>query len=154
MKKAFIIGADHAGFKLKNQLAEALAKLGYSVWDLGAEKLDPKDDYPDFAFAVGEAVAAGRGVGLLVCGSGQGVAIAANKIPGVRAVAVSSEKEVKLAREHNDANVLCLSGWGMSAAKALKIAQTFAETSFSGAARHRRRLKKISAAEAETCHCA
>jgi ribose 5-phosphate isomerase B len=146
MKQVFI-GADHAGFSLKQALKPYLARLGYRVVDKGAMELEPKDDYPDFGYAVARAVANGRGAGILVCGSAQGVCMVANKVRGVRAAAVCLERDARLAREHNDANVLCLSGWNLPPAKARKIANIFLTTPFSKEARHARRLKKIAKIE-------
>ena len=145
------IGADHAGFKLKEHLKKFLAKKGYSVKDLGNKKLDSKDDYPDFAYRVAKAVSKSKGKGedkgVLCCGSAEGMCIAANKVKGVRAVAVWSLQNAKLSRQHNDANVLCLGGWQLGKAKAEKIVLAWLKTKFSGIARHKRRIKKISAIE-------
>jgi ribose 5-phosphate isomerase B len=142
------LGSDHAGYELKGKLAEALNGLRQDVHDLGANALDPADDYPDYAFAVGEAVVAHPGsFGILVCGSAQGVCIAANKVEGVRAVAVQTEEEAARAREHNDANVLCLSGWNMDLEDAKPVIAAFLGTRFQGEERHARRIGKISAYE-------
>ncbi len=137
------LGADHAGFKLKEQIKKYLENSGYQVLDLGARKFIKDDDYPDYARKVASQVALSGGFGILFCGSGQGVCIAANKIKGVRAVAVSNPRETKMAREHNDANVLCLSGWGVSLNRAKKIIDTFLKTPFSKEKRHIRRIRKI-----------
>ncbi|MEK7211226.1 MAG: RpiB/LacA/LacB family sugar-phosphate isomerase, partial [Patescibacteria group bacterium] len=110
------LGSDHAGFKLKTEMAKYLESAGYAFEDLGAKKINLKDDYPDYAFRVGEKVAEMEGLGILFCGSAEGVCIAANKVEGVRAVNPGSVKLAKLSREHNDANVLCLSGWHTSPA--------------------------------------
>lgn len=136
------IGADHAGYKLKEHLSNYLAKKGYTVHDFGAHKLDKEDDYPDFAEAVGKATQK-NGLGILICGSAEGVCIAANKIRGIRAVAVWNITNAKLSRQHNDANILCLSGWQLTKKEAEKIALTFLKTPFSIASRHRRRIAKI-----------
>ncbi|MEA3272071.1 MAG: RpiB/LacA/LacB family sugar-phosphate isomerase, partial [Patescibacteria group bacterium] len=114
------LGADHAGFKLKEQIKKYLEKSGHKVLDEGALKYNKKDDYPDFAAKVAKKVK-GDNSGVLVCGSSHGVCIAANKFKGVRAVAVSNTKDAKLTRQHNDANVLCLSGWDLSLSRAKKI---------------------------------
>ena len=138
------LGSDHAGFDLKQDVARALQEAGEDVTDLGALELDPDDDYPDYAFAVGEAVADNPGsFGILVCGSSEGVCIAANKVPGVRAVSVPSVELARLAREHNDANVLCLSGWNQGLEDVRPLIETFLSTGFSGEERHVRRLGKI-----------
>lgn len=136
------IGADHAGYKLKEHLRDYLQKKGYYVHDCGAHKLDKKDDYPDYAAMVGKAVQK-NGLGILICGSAEGVCIAANKIRGIRAVAVWNITNAKLSRQHNDANILCLSGWQLTKKEAEKIALTWINTPFSGAARHKRRIAKI-----------
>lgn len=136
------IGADHAGYKLKEHLSNYLAKKGYTVHDFGAHKLDKNDDYPDFAEAVGKAVQK-NGLGILICGSAEGVSIAANKIRGIRAVAVWNITNAKLSRQHNDANVLCLSGWQLTKKEAEKIALTWIKTPFSKEKRHIRRINKI-----------
>lgn len=136
------IGADHAGYKLKEHLRDYLQKKGYHVHDCGAHKLDKKDDYPDYAAMVGKAVQK-NGLGILICGSAEGVSIAANKIRGIRAVAVWNITNAKLSRQHNDANVLCLSGWQLTKKEAEKIALTWIKTPFSKEKRHIRRINKI-----------
>lgn len=142
------LGSDHAGYELKKAVARHLEESGEEFQDLGNLELDPADDYPDFAFAVGKAVAAApNGVGILVCGSAQGVCMAANKVKGVRAVAATSELQAKRTREHNDANVLCLSGWDTSTDDVKAIVDTFLATPFSSEPRHARRLGKIAAYE-------
>ncbi len=146
-KPPVVIGADHAGFALKERLAAYLRGLGYRVRDYGARTLDPKDDYPDFAASVARAASRGKAMGIIVCGSSQGVCVAANKVRGVRAVAPRTLPETRLAREHIDANILCLTGWYQRPAEARKLATAFLTTRFSGAARHRRRLKKIAMLE-------
>lgn len=138
------LGSDHAGFELKQALGRYLQEAGHDVLDLGNTELDPDDDYPDYAFDVGEAVAKEpEAFGVLVCGSAQGVCMAANKVKGVRAAPIASEDEAKKTREHNDANVLCLSGWNQSIVEAGKIVATFLSTPFSDEERHARRLGKI-----------
>ena len=102
------VGSDHGGFTLKGRLADELRGLGYEVIDLGTHS-DDRVDYPDFGAAVGRAVAGGEAeLGVCVCGSGIGIAMAANKVPGVRAATVHDATSARLAREHTDANVLCL----------------------------------------------
>lgn len=118
---------------------------------MGAKKLNPKDDYPDYGFKVGEKVAATGEKGILFCGSAEGVCIAANKVEGVRAVNPANVKLAKLSREHNDANVLCLSGWYTSPSAAKKIISVWLKTPFYGDARHVRRVKKISKFESTCC---
>ena len=141
------IGADHAGYDLKEKIKRYLANEDHQVIDLGAYHKNPDDDYPDFAFAVAKKVKATTNLGILICGSAQGVCIAANKIKGIRAVAVTSRPTAKLARLHNDANVLCLSGWSGSLQKTKGIIDTFLLTPFSNEPRHVRRLKKITKQE-------
>ncbi|MEM4242394.1 MAG: RpiB/LacA/LacB family sugar-phosphate isomerase [Candidatus Woesearchaeota archaeon] len=137
------IGADHAGFKLKQELKKFLDQQGYKVMDVGAFELDPADDYPVYAYKVAKEVSKGKGLGILVCGSAEGVCIAANKVKGVRAVAVWTLRNARLSREHNDANVLCLSGWELSLNHAKKIVKLWLSTGFSGEERHKRRLEQI-----------
>lgn len=156
MKKTVYLGADHAGFKLKEKLKQFLAGKGYRVVDVGAKKLVPTDDYPHYAYKVAKAVAKGKGLGILACGSAEGICIAANKVKGIRAVPVWTVESARQSREHNDANILCLSGGGMvkqvkniglSPKKAEKIAITWLTTQFSGATRHKRRIKEIKGIE-------
>lgn len=135
------LGADHAGFQLKEKLKKVLAKK-YAVKDHGALRFDKDDDYPDFAAKVARAVQKG-GKGVLICGSAEGICIAANKFKKIRAVAVWTLENARLSRAHNDANVLCLSGWQLTPAKAEKIALTWLSTPFSGAERHKRRIAKL-----------
>ncbi len=140
------LGADHAGFELKEHLKRFLKAKGYKVKDHGAHKYAKTDDYPDYAAKVARAVKK-KDTGILVCGSAEGVCIAANKIKGIRAVAVWNLKNAKLSREHNDANVLCLSGWQLTKKNAEKIALTWLKTPFSKETRHIRRIKKIAKLE-------
>ncbi len=142
------LGSDHAGYELKKAVARHLESTGQEYQDLGNTELDPADDYPDFAFAVGTAVAARpNAAGIVICGSAQGVCMAANKVKGVRAVAATNDSQAKRTREHNDANVLCLSGWDTSTDDVVAIVDTFLATPFSGEPRHARRLGKISTYE-------
>ena len=139
------LGSDHAGHELKLEVATYLESLNEEFKDLGNTFNDPEDDYPDFAFAVAEAVAADADAfGILVCGSAQGVCIAANKVKGVRAAAVATPDEARLTREHNAANVLCLSGWKGAIEDLKPVIDAFLTTEFSGEERHLRRLNKIS----------
>ncbi len=138
------LGADHAGFELKEKIKSELTSLGYEIKDLGNLKLDPKDDYPDFAADVAEHVAADKNnKGILFCGSAQGVCVVANKFAGIRGVTAPTVGDAQKTREHNDANVLCLSGWYADTNKAKAIITAWLETPFSGEERHVRRLKKI-----------
>lgn len=143
------LGADHAGFKLKERIKKYLKRLKYKVIDKGSTKLLMNDDYPDYGYKVAKAVqkAKGDAKGILFCGSAEGICIAANKVKGIRAVAVWNQKNAKLSRQHNNANVLCLSGWDLKPEKAEKIVKTWLETDFTFAPRHMRRIKKIAGIE-------
>ncbi len=139
----FAIGADHGGFELKETLKAFLRERGLSVMDCGATSQDPADDYPDFALSVAQAVGAGKAeLGLLVCTSGVGVTITANKVAGVRAALVSDEETAGLCRQHNDVNTLCLSGKKTPAELARKILAAFISAKFEGG-RHARRVRKL-----------
>jgi ribose 5-phosphate isomerase B len=141
------LGADHGGFELKEKIRQHLVDHGISVEDLGTNS-SAAVDYPDYARAVGEKVVARRADrGILVCGAGIGMSIAANKIPGIRAANVHSEVEAQLSREHNNANVLTLGGRLLDEASALKIVDRWLNTEFSGDSRHVRRIEKISEIE-------
>ena len=142
MKEAVFIGADHAGFALKKSLSKTLRANGYQVIDCGAKKLVPTDDYPDYAEKVARKVAR-QGKGILICGSAEGICIAANKFRDIRAVPVWTQTNARLSRSHNDANILCLSGWQLGPERAKRIALTFLATPFSDEERHRRRIEKI-----------
>jgi len=137
------IGSDHAGFYLKEELKKYLLELGYEFEDLGNKDLDPLDDYPDFALAVGKKVAETGGKGILICSTGLGMAIAANKVAGVRAAVCWDDFTALQSREHNDTNVLCLAGKVLDTETAKKITRVWLETEFSGEERHERRLDKI-----------
>ena len=142
------LGSDHAGFKLKESVKKVLDELGETYRDLGNAIEDPADDYPDYAFAVGQAVAKEPGsFGILSCGSGEGVCIAANKVRGVRAVVAENHDVAAKTRAHNDANVLCLSGWHQTETEIRPIIAAFLGTPFSAEERHARRIEKISAYE-------
>jgi RpiB/LacA/LacB family sugar-phosphate isomerase len=139
----FALGADHGGFELKEALKQHLRQRGLMVTDFGAKSKDPADDYPDFAVPVALAVAAGQAeFGLLVCTSGVGICIAANKIPGIRAAIADDEKSANLMRRHNDVNVLCLSGDKTSPEAGKKILDAFLAAKFEGG-RHERRVEKM-----------
>jgi ribose 5-phosphate isomerase B len=142
------LGADHAGFELKDRLKVWLGQQGHQTHDVGTTGPDSVD-YPDYARKVGEDVAAHRAdVGILVCGSGIGMAIAANKVQGVRAANVTSENEAALSREHNNANVLTLGARILKDDDARRIVERWLHTQFAGG-RHQQRVDKISAIEAE-----
>jgi ribose 5-phosphate isomerase B len=140
------LGADHAGVRLKDAIHSLLESKGIDVQDVGTAG-ETSVDYPDYAALVGRVVASGDvDRGILVCGTGLGMAIAANKIDGVRAAAVVDLVSARLAREHNDANVLALGARVTSPEAALHIVDTFLDTPFAGG-RHQRRLDKITAIE-------
>lgn len=138
------IGADHRGFRLKEKLKSFLEKLDYSVIDLGNKKYDPKDDYPIYSAIVGKIVSKDKGsAGILICGSGQGVCIAANKIKGIRAALASNAKDAYLSRNDDDCNIVCLQGDYTSLDKAKKIVKKFLNTKFSEEERHIKRIEEI-----------
>jgi ribose 5-phosphate isomerase B len=140
------LGADHAGVHLKDAVRSLLESRGLEVQDFGTVE-DTSVDYPDYAAQVGHAVASGEfDLGILACGTGLGMAIAANKIDGVRAAPVVDLESARLSREHNDANVLALGARVTSADMALQIVSTFLDTPFAGG-RHQRRIDKIAALE-------
>ncbi|MBI2644200.1 MAG: RpiB/LacA/LacB family sugar-phosphate isomerase [Candidatus Wildermuthbacteria bacterium] len=149
------LGADHAGFELKEEIKKYLQKNGFEVEDMGAFALNPDDDYPDFVRPAAEAVALrwtqGKDdtLGIVLGGSGQGEAIAANKINGIRAVVYYGGPIdiVKLSRQHNNANILALGARFLSKNEALEAVKVWLETPFEGG-RHERRLKKIEDLEA------
>lgn len=138
------IGADHAGVALKDQLKQWLIERGDTVDDVGTFSTESVD-YPDYAAKVGHAVAEGRADrGVLVCGSGVGMAMAANKIPGIRAAAAVEEASARLSREHNDANVLTLGARLTAVDEARELLRIFLVTEYQGG-RHQQRIDKISA---------
>ncbi|HLC52340.1 MAG TPA: RpiB/LacA/LacB family sugar-phosphate isomerase [Candidatus Nanoarchaeia archaeon] len=147
MATKIYIGADHAGFKLKEKLKKWLEKKKIEYEDLGAKILDKNDDYPDYAEKVAKKVVKEKSLGILICGSAQGICIAANKIKGVRAVVPFSLKEAELSRQHEMANIICLSGWYFNPIKAQGLAWKFLRTPFSKDERHIRRINKIKALE-------
>ncbi|MDX1688816.1 MAG: ribose 5-phosphate isomerase B [Candidatus Promineifilaceae bacterium] len=143
-----VMGADHAGFALKETLRADLQAAGHDVVDVGAHEYDKDDDYPDFSAAVGRAVAAGEGErGILICGSGVGACIAANKIKGVRACLCHDIYSATQGVEHDDMNVLCLGGFIVGEALARKLVAGFLQASFIGEGRFQRRLDKVLALE-------
>ena len=140
---AFALGADHGGYELKEALKQHLQQRGLSVTDFGAKSKEPGDDYPDFARPAAQAVAAGRAeFGLLVCTSGIGMCIAANKVPGVRAALVADVQTATLVRQHNGVNVLCLAGKTTPVETGKKILDAFLNAKFEGG-RHERRVGKL-----------
>jgi|TARA_B100001971_G_scaffold192935_1_gene197581 ribose 5-phosphate isomerase B len=138
------IGSDNAGFNLKMRLASDLADLGHEVLDLGAHSID-RVDYPDYGEAVGRAVAGGDAdAGVCVCGSGIGIAMAANKVAGVRAATVHDATSARLAREHNDANVVCFGERLIDEAVAAEALRAWLDAEFEGG-RHADRVAKLDA---------
>jgi ribose 5-phosphate isomerase B len=143
------IATDHGGFHLKEDMAERLRAAGHEVVDFGAHTFTPDDDYPDFVVPLGRALVAGtveRGVAL--CGSGVGIAVCANKIPGVHACLIQDHFSARQGVEDDHMNILCLGGRTIGPELAWDLAQTFLAAEFSGAARHLRRLGKVAALEA------
>jgi ribose 5-phosphate isomerase B len=137
-------GADHRGFELKNQVREQLQHEGHEVEDEGDLTLDVHDDYPQFAYAVASKVLGeDNSFGVLVCGSGQGMAMAANKVRGIRAALVWSPAEARAARHEDDANILVLPADMIDGDTARAVVDQFISTKFSGEERHRRRLEQI-----------
>jgi ribose 5-phosphate isomerase B len=146
MKVAF--AADHAGWPLRSRVMAEVATLGHEIVDVGSTALVPGDDYPDAAEAVARAIAAGSAErGVLVCGSGVGAAIAANKIRGIRACMCHDSFSARQGVEDDDMNVLCLGGRVVGDELAAELVKDFLGARFSGAERHRRRLEKIAALE-------
>ena len=142
------VGCDHAGFALKEPAVDELRRLGHEVLDLGTNSEEPVD-YPDFAQAVGEAVMRGEADrGLLLCGSGVGASVAANKIPGVRAAVCHDTFSARQGVEDDDMNVLCLGARVIGPQLALDVIRAWEAAAFSNAERHRRRLDKVKALEA------
>ncbi|HZB89286.1 MAG TPA: ribose 5-phosphate isomerase B [Terracidiphilus sp.] len=145
-----VISSDHAGFELKEEVRAHLARAGHEIVDLGAFTCDPEDDYPDFAERVGEAIKAGAAHrGILICGSGVGVSIAANKIPGVRAAMCHDTYSAHQGVEHDDMNVLVMGARIIGAALAFELAESFIKAKFiSNEVRFTRRFDKVLAIEA------
>jgi ribose 5-phosphate isomerase B len=142
------LGADHAGYELKSALLLWLKDQGYDMLDVGAFSLDPQDDYPDFSQAVAQAVSSGQAKqGILVCGSGVGAVIAANKVPGARAGLCHDTYSAGQGVEHDDMNVLCLGARVIGEVLARDLIKAFLNAQFTGEERHRRRLEKVLALE-------
>ncbi len=141
MAKVLIIGSDHAGLELKRELARVATELGYEIRDVGTDTSD-STDYPDYAHRVSRAVAADEGLGLLVCGTGIGMSMTANRHRGVRAALCNDSYSASMARRHNDANVLCVGARVIGPGLAAEVLTAFLENSFEGG-RHQRRVDKI-----------
>ena len=140
------IGADHQGYALKERLIEYLKRAGYDVDDEGDKELDTDDDFPQFAAKVATAIVASNDLearGILICGSGQGMAIAANRFKGTRAALCWDRRSAREARNDDDSNVLCLPASGVDSHQAEVITETWLNTKFAGAARFLRRIEQI-----------
>jgi ribose 5-phosphate isomerase B len=138
------VGTDHAGFGLKEAVLQAIRDAGHEVLDCGAETVIPGDDYPDYAEGVAKAILAGRAErGALLCGSGVGASIAANKFAGIRAALCHDTFSARQGVEDDAMNVLCLGARVVGPALAVEIVQAYLRAAFSGAERHRRRVQKI-----------
>ena len=145
-----VLGSDHAGYELKQEIAAELRGLGHEVVDIGTDSTAPVD-YPDFAEAVGRGVVAGRGErGILFCGSGVGASVAANKIRGIRAAVCHDTYSAHQGVEHDDMNVLVLGGRIVGPALARDLVRAYLAASFSGEERHVRRLQKVKALESRS----
>ena len=141
------LGSDHAGFSLKEDIATYIKGLGYEILDLGPHSAEPVD-FPDYAEAVGHAILRGEAMrGILICGSGVGVSVAANKIPGIWAALCHDIYSAHQSVEHDDANVLALGAQVVGPAVAHELVRAFLEARFSGKENHRRRVEKIKAME-------
>ena len=144
------VGADHAGLDLKRELTDWLGQQGHQVQDLGAHAYDPADDYPDFARPVAEAVAQGEAErGIIVCGSGVGASVTANKVRGVRAAMCHDTYSAHQGVEHDDMNVLCLGSRVVGPALAEELVAAFMQARFTSEERHIRRLNKVLAIESD-----
>lgn len=142
-----VVGADHRGYQMKDEIAAALRQAGHEVLDVGTNSADPVD-YPDYARAVGEALRDGRAErGVLVCGSGVGASIAANKIRGVRAALCHDTYSARQGVEHDDMNVLCLGSRVIGSELALELVKAFVEARLLDEERYRRRLEKVAEME-------
>ena len=142
------LGSDHGGFPLKTELRDIIEIAGHKVVDLGAHEYDAADDYPDFAFAVARAVTDGQAQrGVIVCGSGVGASVAANKVRGIRAALCHDSYSARQGVEHDDLNVLCLGARIIGVALATELLHAFLGAEFSAEERHQRRLNKVLAVE-------
>ncbi len=143
------IASDHAGYPLKEPIMELLQSIGHEVLDLGAHQVDPDDDYPDYARYVGQAIQHEQAErGILICGSGIGACVAANKLKGVRAGVCHDTYTAHQSVEHDDVNILCVGARIVGICLAEEVVRSFVGAAFSGEPRHARRLEKINAIEA------
>jgi ribose 5-phosphate isomerase B len=142
------IATDHGGFALKQEIVTRLKKAGHKITDFGAKELKSDDDYPDFVVPLARAVASGTvDRGIAICGSGVGAAVCANKIPGTRACLIHDHFSARQGVEDDDMNILCMGGRTIGPEVAWDLVETFLESVFSGADRHRRRLNKVALLE-------
>jgi ribose 5-phosphate isomerase B len=140
------IGADHNGFEFKKRLSEYLRRSDYDIIDDGDKKLDPRDDYPQFGGRVATSLLADKDPdsrGILICGSGQGICIAANRFKGIRAALCWNVEEARAARNDDDCNVLCLSSRYLTLEDTMPIVSSFLATPFAGASRFKRRIREL-----------
>ena len=144
--KKIIIGSDHGGFELKGKIEHYLEELGYEYEDLGTNNTQ-SSDYPDFAYKVAKKVAETNSKGILICGTGIGMNMAANKVTGIRAALAYDESTARMSREHNNSNILCLGERTTKENLAKKIVKVWLETEFSKEERHIRRINKITKLE-------
>jgi ribose 5-phosphate isomerase B len=144
-----VVGFDHRGVKLRERTLEDLAGLGHEIVDVGTDKAEPRIDYPDKARELGDAILSGRAErGVLICGSGVGASVAANKLAGIRAAICHDTYSAHQGVEHDDMNVLCLGSEVIGPELAAELIRTFLSAEFSGGDRYVRRLEKITAMEA------
>jgi ribose 5-phosphate isomerase B len=141
------IASDHGGFKTKIKLVKFLQKKGYKITDFGPTTFNPEDDYPDYVIPLAKQVSKTKNFGIVICRNGQGVCIATNKVKGVRAVTGFSKKEAITTRKDDNANILCIPADYLTFLQITTIATNWLKTEFSGAQRHKRRLRKISKIE-------
>ncbi|HLC96910.1 MAG TPA: RpiB/LacA/LacB family sugar-phosphate isomerase [Candidatus Nanoarchaeia archaeon] len=146
--KKVYIASDHGGFLIKKKLVSFLKQKGWAVEDLGPFTLQPDDDYPDYAIPMAKKVAGDKNsLGIVACRNGQGVCIASNKVKGIRAVTGFSRQQAETTRKDDNANILCLPADYLSEPEIKNIVSAWLGTDFSNAARHKRRLRKVSALE-------
>ncbi len=137
------LGADHAGFYLKEELKKYLKELGYEYEDLGNNEMSVEDDYPDFALKVAEKISGTDNLGILICATGSGMCITANKVKGIRASVIWNDFTALQSREHNNANIICLAGKVLDTETAKNMVRLWLDAEFTNEERHIRRLDKI-----------
>lgn len=151
MGTTIAIGADHGGYPLNERIIEELRQTGHELIDFGTHDGTRPDDYPDYAVKVGQAIQNAQAeIGIIVCGSGVGAAVAANKLVGIRAALCGDTYSAHQSREHDDCNVLCLGARVTGVELALEIVRAFVAARFTGEERHQRRLRKVAAIEKMT----